>query len=795
MYIQVLLRSYRPALLMALMQPFMASGQTLVCTSECPWEPLATQVGGLAFNTTVTTWPGTGAMVWSVFGGPRFRNFQVIGGRIYEWSMCDADGGDHNGDVMTILDPATNATLCHWRYAGACGEATIRYQAPANGQVRIYVNGAACDGEMTGGTIVWRCLGCGDNGCTNAANGESPAGTFVPACTGIPEVITSLAPDATYSSVQLTAGTTYTFSALPLLVLYPNPSWITITDATGTIIYTHAQRTRNFTPPSTGTYRFYTSVSMVDFGCATYPGDLRAIRCGTYDPCVTTPITCEVEELVYLQGTGSWPSGPCGAAAGIERIYSYTPAVSGVYRMDITDGLYPSPGIRYAWKEATLGCDANNWNCLGTITGAVGQFTLNLTAGVPIHILADAVDANAIWQKIALRCAIPQNQTCATAAPVDTYPATLTANARWTSGSSSLPCLSNGTRVLWYKATGLCGTVTANTCGSDANTTLAVYSGTCASLTEVACNDNATTGPCSGTQQSSVSWAATEGTEYFIAVANPPLGFQSSIVLNITEPDSDGDGIGDACEVRPNVRVMLDGPYDSSTGLMKDGIRTLGQLQLIEPYTNMNYPHVNGGGESTTLPVVSVGGNNAIVDWVVIELRSATTPTLVVDTRSALLQRDGDIVDVDGVSPVNMRSPSGNYHVAIRHRNHLAVMTSTPVALSPISALLDFTNVVTGTYGIQALKTSGGAFSKQVMWCGDVDSNGTIKYTGEVNDRDPVLMMIGGVIPTNTVITYSFSDLNMDGVVKYTGEDNDRDRVLSTIGGTVPTNTRVQQLP
>jgi hypothetical protein len=349
--------------------------------------------------------------------------------------------------------------------------------------------------------------------------------------------------------------------------------------------------------------------------------------------------------------------------------------------------------------------------------------------------------------------------------------------------------------VLWYKATGLCGTVTANTCGSDANTTLAVYSGTCASLTEVACNDNATTGPCSGTQQSSVSWSATEGTEYFIAVANPPLGFQSSIVLNITEPDSDGDGIGDACDVQLNVRAMLDGPYDPAIGLMNDGMRALGVLQLIEPYTNMNYPHVNGGGESTTLPVVSVGGNNAIVDWVVIELRSATTPALVVDTRSALLQRDGDIVDVDGVSPVNMRSPSGNYHVAIRHRNHLAVMTSTPVALSPISALLDFTNVVTGTYGIQALKTSGGAFSKQVMWCGDVDSNGTIKYTGEVNDRDPVLMMIGGVIPTNTVITYSFSDLNMDGVVKYTGEDNDRDRVLSTIGGTVPTNTRVQQLP
>jgi hypothetical protein len=204
---------------------------------------------------------------------------------------------------------------------------------------------------------------------------------------------------------------------------------------------------------------------------------------------------------------------------------------------------------------------------------------------------------------------------------------------------------------------------------------------------------------------------------------------------------------------------------------------------------------VNGGGESTTLSVVSVGGNNAIVDWVLIELRSATTPSLVVDTRSALLQRDGDIVDVDGVSPVNMRSASGNYYVAIRHRNHLAVMTSGPVALSSTSTLLDLTNIATGTYGIQAQRTSGGPFIRQVMWCGDVNSDGTIKYTGEFNDRDPILMMIGGVVPTNTVTTYSFSDVNMDGVVKYTGEGNDRDRVLSNIGGTVPTITREQQLP
>jgi hypothetical protein len=35
----------------------------------------------------------------------------------------------------------------------------------------------------------------------------------------------------------------------------------------------------------------------------------------------------------------------------------------------------------------------------------------------------------------------------------------------------------------------------------------------------------------------------------------------------------------------------------------------------------------------------------------------------------------------------------------------------------------------------------------------------------------------------------------MDGVVKYTGANNDRDRILVSIGGTVPTNVVVEQLP
>ena len=61
--------------------------------------------------------------------------------------------------------------------------------------------------------------------------------------------------------------------------------------------------------------------------------------------------------------------------------------------------------------------------------------------------------------------------------------------------------------------------------------------------------------------------------------------------------------------------------------------------------------------------------------------------------------------------------------------------------------------------------------------------------------RDPILVAIGGTVPTNTITGYRLEDTNLDGIVKYTGASNDRDPILVNIGGVVPTNTRTEQLP
>jgi hypothetical protein len=70
-----------------------------------------------------------------------------------------------------------------------------------------------------------------------------------------------------------------------------------------------------------------------------------------------------------------------------------------------------------------------------------------------------------------------------------------------------------------------------------------------------------------------------------------------------------------------------------------------------------------------------------------------------------------------------------------------------------------------------------------------------VKYTGDGNDRDIILVDIGGAVPTNETNGYNDSDVNMDGITRYTGGDNDRDRILQAIGGFVPTTIREAQLP
>ncbi len=249
--------------------------------------------------------------------------------------------------------------------------------------------------------------------------------------------------------------------------------------------------------------------------------------------------------------------------------------------------------------------------------------------------------------------------------------------------------------------------------------------------------------------------------------------------------------------MRLALKLMLEGAYDSGTLKMRDDLRVAGILPSTEPYSALGFTQAgDGGGEVMQAGATSATGDNAIVDWVLVELRNAVTPATITATRGALVQRDGDVVAEDGYSPVSLLATAGSYHVAVRHRNHLGAMTNAPAALSTTATAIDFTNTGFATYGTQAQKTIG---SVNVLWMGnakkDTPPPSLLKYTGINNDRDHILDLLGGSVPTATLPCYCTGDCTMDGVVKYTGLFNDRDPILVNIGGTVPTNTRTEQLP
>lgn len=281
-----------------------------------------------------------------------------------------------------------------------------------------------------------------------------------------------------------------------------------------------------------------------------------------------------------------------------------------------------------------------------------------------------------------------------------------------------------------------------------------------------------------------------------------PGGPEPGTACDDADAETFADVISPTCtctgtpKARVSARVFLEGPYNSTTGLMGDALRPLPAFPLADPYPGLGYTHVGAGTGSIAPVVLSTTGNDAVVDWVILELRSSAAPSSIVASRSVVLQRDGHVVDLDGSSSVGFAVVAGNYHVAVRHRNHLGAMTALPIALSSTTTPVDLTTSATTTYGTQARKSIPGTFPAEVLWAGDATFNAATKYTGSGNDRDPILVTVGSSTPNNVVANaYSSRDVNMNGQVKYTGSGNDRDPILVNVGSTTPNSTRVQQLP
>ncbi len=289
--------------------------------------------------------------------------------------------------------------------------------------------------------------------------------------------------------------------------------------------------------------------------------------------------------------------------------------------------------------------------------------------------------------------------------------------------------------------------------------------------------------------------------EEHITVFMPPYGFP---ILRVAEPgvytvwanttSADAENTMTFTVIPSNssrlaLEVLLDGPFLYGS-LMSSALSE--HVPNIEPYSSLGYNMIGSGGEIVTDSALN---NLGILDWVLIEFRDPFDPSSLIATRTALLDRGGRTYSPSTLSRFISPQPGQNYYVAVRHRNHLGVMTASPIAVNNITSVVDFTSIDVQTYGSDARKIVG---QTALLWAGNVSMTATpdpISYIGVGNDRDAILQRIGANLPNQVVVGYYTEDANLDGVVKYTGANNDRDLILQSIGGTVPHTVRWEQLP
>ncbi|MBL0126883.1 MAG: hypothetical protein IPP83_05365 [Flavobacteriales bacterium] len=241
-----------------------------------------------------------------------------------------------------------------------------------------------------------------------------------------------------------------------------------------------------------------------------------------------------------------------------------------------------------------------------------------------------------------------------------------------------------------------------------------------------------------------------------------------------------------------SLRIFLGGAYDASTGLMRDDLRQQALLPTLQPYGPPFYPPANGVGVwAVPQHVLDMEGEDAVVDWVWLELINASDSSNVMATRVGLVHRNGIVTSADGHSPIDFSAGAGSYFVRVRHRNHLGVTIAEPLTLGASVTTVDLTDPATITFGTDAQQEVNGV---RMLWPGDATSDAAIKYVGPFNDRDKILVAIGGSNVNAVLPGYRTEDVNLDGVVKYVGTANDRDVILQVLDGSINA-VRLEQRP
>jgi hypothetical protein len=229
---------------------------------------------------------------------------------------------------------------------------------------------------------------------------------------------------------------------------------------------------------------------------------------------------------------------------------------------------------------------------------------------------------------------------------------------------------------------------------------------------------------------------------------------------------------------------FLQGAFNPATNMNKDvtpaWAAILAANATSQPY---NTPAFGYAGTETVDPSIftSTVGNDDVLDWMLLELKDSSGT--LIDRKAVLVLENGNVTNLDKTQPVVLKATPGNYHLTVRHRNHLGLSSNLNAFVSGQN-IIDFTVATDADlYGnANAFTTMNG---KTLMIAGNANGNNFVSYAGSGNDRAVILTVIGG-LNTNVVNNiYSPADLNLSGSVYYSGSGNDRAIILNSLGGNV----------
>ncbi|MFK7926071.1 MAG: lamin tail domain-containing protein [Bacteroidia bacterium] len=222
-------------------------------------------------------------------------------------------------------------------------------------------------------------------------------------------------------------------------------------------------------------------------------------------------------------------------------------------------------------------------------------------------------------------------------------------------------------------------------------------------------------------------------------------------------------------------KAILGGAWQTVSNLMRDDLRAASLLPQIDPYLQ----------KQKVDPLIwSTTGSDAIVDWVLIDIRSENDSAQLLHQQAALLQRDGDIVDFDGKTALVLPySGTLNYFIGLHHRNHLSVMTATALASIDETYSIDFSlGIAYGLHG-QKLLSNG----QSALWSGDLNADGQIVFQGADNDPSRLFIKVltdpmNATFARNYVINaYLDEDVNLDGQVIFQGGSSDTSPIFINV--------------